>query len=363
MELNSLSLEQKVGQLFFIGIPSPEIDAQTRELLDTVAPGGVCLFARNIKTREQTRKLLDDLRAYLPLDPLLSVDQEGGLVDRLRRIMTPLPAAGLMRTAEQAQILGRIVGEELSILGFNMDFAPVVDVVTEERGKVSNGLYNRAFGNSAEDVVELAGAFNAEICRHGILSCIKHFPGYGATQVDSHEELPIVEITEDEFTSTDLEPYRHLLPVADSVMIAHATYPKLGLQERGPYGKLLPSSLSKAFVTTLLREQLGFEGLAITDDLEMGAIIKNYGIGEACKMAVNAGADMLAICADPVRIVEGYGSVLNAVESGEISESRLNTSLDRIATIKSSLPLPPPFDDSKLDLLSAKTAELCSRLS
>jgi beta-N-acetylhexosaminidase len=363
MDLNSLSLEEKVGQLFFIGIPGPDLDDPTRGLLDTANPGGVCLFARNIRSREQTRKLNGDLTTYLATKPLISIDQEGGLVDRLRRIMTPLPAAGSVRRTEQAQTLGRIVGEELSMLGFNMDFAPVVDVVTEERGRVSNGLYNRAFGSSVEDVVELAGAFNAEIRRQGILSCVKHFPGYGATQVDSHEELPIVEITEDEFTSIDLEPYRQLLPAADSVMIAHATYPKLGLQERGPYGKLLPSSLSRAFVTTLLRERLGFSGLAITDDLEMGAIIKNYGIGEACKMAVNAGADMLAICADPTRIRDGYRAVLEAFKTGEVSEDRLRSSLERIAKIKDLIGPEPAFDNSRLDQLSDQTAELAARLA
>jgi len=363
MDLSALSLEQKVGQLFFIGIPGPELDAQTRELLDDVQPGGVCLFARNIRSREQTRGLNDDLTTYLATQPLISVDQEGGLVDRLRRIMTPLPAAGLLRSVEEVRTLGRIVGEELSILGFNMDFAPVVDVVTEERGKVSNGLHNRPFGSSVADVVELAGAFNSEIRSRGIFSCIKHFPGYGATKVDSHEELPVVDISEEEFDSIDLEPYRQLLTVADSVMIAHSTYPRVGLQEHDQSGKLLPSSLSKAFITTLLRGQLGYKGLAVTDDLEMGAIIKNYGIGQACKMAVNAGVDMLAICADVDRIRAGYRAVLEAVNSGAIAEQRLTDSLERIAAVKDRTATPTAFDNSRLDQLSADTADLVSQLA
>ena len=362
MDLTSLSLEQKVGQLFFIGIPGPELDPPTRKLLDTVRPGGVCLFARNIKSREQTRKLNDDLASYLA-NPLISVDQEGGLVDRLRRIMTPLPAAGLLKSVEDVETLGRIVGEELSILGFNMDFAPVIDVVTEERGKVSNGLYNRPFGSSVADVVELAGAFNSKIRSYGILSCMKHFPGYGATKVDSHEELPIVDIAEHEFNTVDLEPYRQLLPDADSVMIAHATYPNVGLQEEDQNGKLLPSSLSHAFVTTLLRERLGFERLVVTDDLEMGAIMNTYGIGEACKMAVLAGCDMLAICADPSRIVEGFDAVRSATKSGAITEDRLNESMKRISKTKASLTQPLPFDDARLETLSTITAGLIDRVS
>src|SRR4051812_43370783 len=131
MDLTSLSLEQKVGQLFFIGISGPGLDEATRSLLQEVQPGGICLFARNIKTREQTRSLNDSLHDFLRVTPLISVDEEGGLVDRLRRIMTPLPAAGLMRNDEDAAILGQIVGQALSVLGFNMDFAPVVDVVTK----------------------------------------------------------------------------------------------------------------------------------------------------------------------------------------------------------------------------------------
>jgi beta-N-acetylhexosaminidase len=362
IDLNSLPIEQKVGQLFFIGIPGPEIDDATERLLHTVMPGGICLFARNIKVREQTRKLLDDLSSRFPVAPLLSVDQEGGLVDRLRRIMTPMPAAGSLRTANDARQLGSIVGESLSVLGFNMDFAPVVDVVTPERGEHSNGLYNRPFGTSKESVVEFASAFSNGLHDNGILNCLKHFPGYGATKVDSHEELPFVEVSDDELQEVDLMPYREMLPDADAVMVGHTVFPRSSLQEVDESGKLLPSSLSKAFITTLLREQLGYDGLVVSDDLEMGAIIKNYGVGDACKTAVKAGSDMLAICADPERITAGFRAVLAAVGAGEISEARIDESLGRIAEAKTRTSLPPPFDNARLDELSAQTAELVSRL-
>src|SRR5204862_7589865 len=127
---------------FFIGIGGPELDAATKRLLDEVSPGGVCLFARNIRDASQTRDLLDNLREYLPATPFLSVDQEGGVVDRLRRIMTPMPAAKKLRTPDDASELGSIIGETLRILGFNLDFAPVVDVVDEERSKYQNGLFS-----------------------------------------------------------------------------------------------------------------------------------------------------------------------------------------------------------------------------
>src|SRR5688572_16176484 len=130
---NSLSIEQKIGQLFFIGIPGPEFDDATRHLIDDIQPGGVCLFARNIKELGQTRELLDSLHEALKVPPLLSLDQEGGRVDRLRRIMTPMPAASQLRGVEDAAELGDIVGETLRLLSFNMNFAPVVDVIDDGR--------------------------------------------------------------------------------------------------------------------------------------------------------------------------------------------------------------------------------------
>ena len=360
--IDSLSLEQKIGQLFFIGIVGPEIDAPTRELLAEVAPGGVCLFARNIKEASQTRELLDNIRSLLPLTPLLSLDQEGGLVDRLRRVITPMPAASKITSAADAAQFGTIIGETLRILGFNMDFAPVVDVIDDERSKYSNGLFSRTFGHSKEEATFFAGEFLRTLQTNGIVGCLKHFPGLAAAQVDSHEELPVVDISEAELSSTDLFPYRALLRNAQAIMAAHAAFPKHPLQEADQNGKLLPASLSYNFVTTLLRGELRFDGLVITDDLEMGAIIKNYGIGDACKMAVNAGVDMLAICADPDNVREGYNAILNAVSSGEIGLDRIEESLNRIARTKN-LSEPLKFDPDRLETLSNEIAAFNERLN
>ena len=364
-DLRSLPLGQKVGQLFFIGIAGPEIDEATSNLLSEISPGGICLFARNIRERQQTRDLLDSFRRALPVTPFLSIDQEGGLVDRLRRIMTPMPAANKLRTADDAANLAGIISETLLTLGFNMDFAPVVDVIDHARSARTNGLFSREFGRSKDDVVSLAGTFLDTIQKGGIIGCIKHFPGLGGAGVDSHEELPQVTISEEELLSTDVFPYRELLKTGDvnAVMVAHAAFPQLSLQETDKNGKLLPSSLSYNFVTNLLRGELHYDGLVITDDLEMGAIVKNYGIGEACKMAVNAGVDMLAICADPERIREGYNAVLAAVESGEISPERLDQSLSRVAKLKTQLSPPKAFDAERLDRLSQRIADLNEHLN
>lgn len=363
--LDSLSTEQKVGQLFFIGIPGSEIDDPTRELLNEISPGGVCLFSRNIREAEQTRELLDDIRTTLPVIPFLSIDQEGGLVDRLRRLITPMPAASRLAKASDAGELALIIAETLRILGFNMNFAPVVDVIDDERARFSNGLFSRTFGSSKEDVTSFAGEFLRGLSENRVAGCLKHFPGLAAARIDAHEELPVVDITEDELSATDLFPYRQLLSAANvpAIMTAHASYPHHRLQETDQNGKLLPSSLSYNFVTTLLRGELAFDGLVITDDLEMGAIIKNYGIGDACTMAVKAGADMLAICADPDAIRAGYKAVLKSVKDGEIEMTRIAASLERIARVKGHLSEPLAFDRDRLTQLSGKVAELNDQLN
>ncbi len=363
-QILALPIEKKIGQLFFIGLPHTEIDSEAKELLREIAPGGVCLFSRNIHDAEQTRKLTEDIRENISVEPLLSLDQEGGLVDRLRRIIAPMPAPSSFKTPAEAKNLAKITAEIVRLLGFNMNFAPVVDVVDEARSNSSNGLYSRTFGKFKSEVVEYTEEYLDGLQGGGCLGCLKHFPGLGASQVDSHEDLPNVFLTREELYETDLLPYRRLLPTGKiyAVMNAHASFPRLDLQETDNNGKLLPSSLSYNIVTKLLREELGFEGLAITDDLEMGAIVKNYGIGEACQMAILAGEDMLAICANPDSIREGFNAIKDAVKNERISESRIDESLRRIAHLKSLTQPPLPFDKKRLQHLSGKISQLNNQI-
>ena len=359
------AIEEKIGQLFFIGISGPELDDSTTSMLKEIRPGGICLFARNIKTPDQSRELLDGLRDILPFEPFLSIDQEGGRVDRLRRIIAPMPAANRFKGIDDVGVFARINAEVLRLLGFNMNFAPVVDVIDEAREVATNGLYSRAFGCSTESVVALAGKFLDELQSSGIVGCIKHFPGLGAALVDSHDELPSVDVSGEELIKTDLAPYESMIGSgsAKMVMVAHAAYPSLDLQETDQNGRLLPSSLSFHIVTKLLRERIGFGGVAITDDLEMGAIVKNYGIGEACKQAVIAGNDMLAICANEEAVREGFAAVVNAAGDGTITEGRIDESLARIASLRSFLSAPLPYEARRLSDLSSQIADLESRLN
>ncbi len=363
-DTNPLSLEEKIGQFFFIGIPGDTVEPATALLLDEIKPGGVCLFARNIKDATQTRDLLDQVRGKLPIEPFLSIDQEGGLVDRLRRVLTPMPAAAKIADASRAAEQAEIISESLRMLGFNMDFAPVVDVVDGERARFTNGLHSRAYGSSTQDVVAIAGEFLATLQKNGIIGCLKHFPGLGASEVDSHEELPVVPVGQDEFDAVDLYPYRRL--IADggvkAVMVAHAAYPNLGLQENDQNGKLLPSSLSSNVVTKLLRQDIGFDGLVLTDDLEMGAIVKSYGIGEASVMAILAGHDMVCICAGVDAIRESHRVVTEAVESGRIGIDRIDESVARILKLKSELLKPAELELGRISALTDRVARLNENL-
>jgi beta-N-acetylhexosaminidase len=367
LNFEHLSPKQKIGQFFFIGLPGAGIDPTARALLEEIAPGGICLFSRNIKTAAQTRALIEAVRAALPAEPFVSLDQEGGLVDRLRRIVTPMPSVKQITAKgdpEPVRRLAAVTAELARLLGFNLNFAPVVDIIDEEREKFVNGLYSRGFGRSKEDVIRLAGLYLETLQAGGCLGTLKHFPGYGATEVDSHEELPQVNLSPEELFENDLVPYELFLKEKDVsfIMVGHAAYPQIDLQEKDASGRFIPSSLSFNFITKLLRERLGFQNLVITDDLEMGAVVKNYGIGEAAKKAFKAGNDLLLICASPSAIREAFEAVGAAVEKGEISHERIEQSLERIARIKSKLSPPLAFDEQRIAALSGEIknlSELC----
>ncbi len=363
INFETLSPKQKIGQLFFIGLPGTEVDEKTRQLLDEISPGGICLFSRNIKAASETRKLLDDVRDILPVEPFLALDQEGGLVDRLRRIVTPMTSVKNLTADGNSQCvekLGEITAELVRILGFNLNFAPVVDVIDEQREKFVNGLYSRGFGKSKEDVVNFAGKYLDALQKGGCLGTIKHFPGYGATEVDSHEELPKVNLTLEELIENDIVPYRKFIDENKvfAVMVGHAAYPQIEFQETDKNGDFLPSSLSKNFITKLLRGDLNFQNLVITDDLEMGAIVKNYGMGEAAKMALKAGNDQLLICADTDAMTEAFAAVNSAYESGDISIERIEESLARVAKIKSELSPPLEFRQERIEEISEEIKKL-----
>lgn len=368
--LTSLPLEQQVGQFFYIGLPGTELDAETRALLEDVRPGGVIVFGRNVASPVQLRRLLDDVRALLPVAPLCGIDQEGGLVDRLRRICTPMPAARTIRQhgdLAAARALGRITGEVLGLLGFNMNFAPVMSIMTDERDLLSNGLYSRSFGRSPGEVLGYTTVYMRGLQGTGLIGCLKHFPGIGAGEVDTHDEMAVVHLSHEDLIAQDLAPYIELFQREDdrvrAVMVSHGGFPNVDIKRGIAGGLLEPASLSHAISTTLLRHELGYKHLVVTDDLEMGAIAKHCKIEEAVLRAFAAGQDMFLICSHPETIRRGYRGLLQAARDGVVTRERMELSLGRIAETKALAQSPPAFDAARFKALSDEVAALNGKLN
>ena len=368
--LLSLPLERQIGQLLYIGLPGTEFDEEARSLVEEISPGGVIIFGRNVAEPEQVRNLLDSVRAALPNEPLFGIDQEGGLVDRLRKIFTPMPAARVIRQhgdLAAARAHGRITGEVLLRLGFSMNFAPVMSIMTEDRDLLSNGLYSRSFGRSPGEVLGYTMVYLRGLQGTGLLGCAKHFPGIGAGEVDTHQEMPVIHLTHDDLLAQDLAPYIELFQREDNmvkaVMVSHGGFPNIDIHRGIAGGHLVPASINHGIVTGLLREELGYEGLVVTDDLEMGAIAKHCEIEDASLRAVLAGEDMLLICARPDLIRRAYHSLLDAARRGELTRGRIQASLRRIAAFKALTKPPLTFDPKRFQELSGEIAELNRKLN
>jgi beta-N-acetylhexosaminidase len=369
-KLYSLPLEQQIGQFLFIGLPGTELDAQTRDLLTEVQPGGVIIFGRNVAGAEQLRSLIDGVRELVTMPPLFGIDQEGGLVDRLRRIFMPMPSARTIRQhgdLAAARALGRITGEVLRMLGFSINFAPVMSIMTDDRDLLSNGLYSRSFGRSPGEVLGYTTVYLRGLQGAGLLGCLKHFPGIGAGEVDSHEEMPVVQLSHDDLIAQDLAPYIELFQRRDDrircVMVSHGGFPNIDIREEVTGGLLEPASLNYNIVTKLLRQELGYKHLVVTDDLEMGAILRHYEIGDAVVRAALAGEDMLLICATPEKIQRGHEALLEAARDGRLPADRIEASLQRIARTKAIAEEPLPLDLERFKELSDEVLRLNSKLN
>jgi beta-N-acetylhexosaminidase len=356
----SLSLEHRLGQMLFVGIPGPVLDEETRRLLQTVQPGGIILFARNIDQPQQVADLTADIRRLLKVPPLISIDQEGGRVDRLKKISTPMASAQQLRAVDDARIShdhGALTAEMLRLIGLNMNFAPVLDISVHE--EADNALQQRCFGSRTAKVIRLAGAYLEGLQNGSVLGCGKHFPGLGDSVVDSHKELPIVERGEQQLMAEDLQVYLDLFAKLNSqlqvVMVAHAFYPAF---EGTSVKTRIPASLSPRIVTDLLRGKLEFHGMAISDDMEMGAIIETMGFSEAMVQAVLAGEDMILVCQTSSRVEEAAEALVRAAREGQITPRRIEISLNRIARVKSMASSPLAFDSIAFRRVSDRIAEL-----
>lgn len=335
--LSQMTTEEKVAQLFIITpeqLVSGEIHgAQTEpnsalsKSAEKYPVAGFILFARNIKNPAQTRALTKSLSSLTPIPAILAIDEEGGRVARLARnenFFLPkfksMGTVGKTGNIENARGAGQIIGSYLSTFGFTVDFAPDVDVNTNPENIV---IGDRAFGENPQIVADMAGAFLSGLHSTGVKGCIKHFPGHGDTKGDTHAEYVAVTKSWEELKSCELIPFKQNFSVTDSVMIAHVTCTAIDTD--------YPASLSKKLITDKLRGELGYKGVVLSDALDMGAIEKNYGSGEASVLAFEAGNDIILM---PKDFHAGYEAVLEAVRSGRISKERLNESVLRILQLK-----------------------------
>lgn len=278
------------GSLLLLGLDGPELKPDEAALFRRLQPAGYILFSRNIVSPEQTRKLTDDLRDLSVDLPIIGIDQEGGRVTRTKEIAPVLPSAeALAARGDMGKIAdaGALTGELLQLLGFNLNFAPVLDL--DHFPGLANALRGRCWGREPQRVIDFAGQWNRWMRRQSIASCGKHFPACGRAVSDPHHDLPSSPATLDQLLREDVIPYTALMPELDSIMLAHIEFPNIDAD--------FPASLSPKIIRRFLRDQLGFDRqLVMTDDLDMGAITKRYGRGEDVKLAIRAGNDLAMIC-------------------------------------------------------------------
>jgi beta-N-acetylhexosaminidase len=331
-------MSSSVGQLLMTGVPGSVLDAKTAERFRRIQPGAFILFGRNIQTAGQLRKLIDDLRDLSETEPIIAIDQEGGRVSRLKLVGHEPPNANQLRDADDVALIrrhGQITGRLLRMFGFNLDLCPVLDLSFDD--EADNSLKGRCYGNDVAQVLRNAGAFNDALRETGIRTCGKHFPGYSRCPSDAHHELPTVHVSREELEANELAIFRAFatgVGAVDSMMIGHALYPAL---EEGS----TPSSLSEKVITELLRGDVGFGGLVMTDDLDMGAILNHYGLEETMRLAITAGNDMAMIC-HRVDVVE---QALGFLES--VPRAALDRALANVANFKKGMVSPEPWDEAE----------------
>jgi beta-N-acetylhexosaminidase len=368
------SIKRKAGRVLFVGFPGTKLDRHTRKFFSEVQPGGVVLFGRNIESAEQVALLTAQIRDSVDHSVLIGVDQEGGLVDRFREICVPAPSAKAIRNAGQTDLarkFGALSARSLRLLGFNINFAPVLDLAGDNK---DNGLRGRTFGANPSAVSRLAGAYLDGLQTGRIIGCGKHFPGLGGSTVDSHRRLPVVKHSWEEIFERDLVPFMDLMfhrpgERLHSIMVSHAAFPEVSeflqawFRRTGQLPPLeslhqLPATISGNVVMRLLRQALKFDGLVITDDMEMGAVVQTLSVAEASLRAIEAGSDMILICEQAANFVAARDAIVAAVEKGQLPIESLEQAGRRIDRVLDVAGEYEPFDPTEFDMVSHDIDEL-----
>ncbi|HEV3040271.1 MAG TPA: beta-N-acetylhexosaminidase [Candidatus Angelobacter sp.] len=329
--LRSKTLRQHAGQLLIMGLEGQALSGKLRSTLRSLQPGGVILFARNIESPVQTWKLLRDCQSATDQSLFLCVDMEGGTVDRLKKVIAPAPSVENVFATGMAKLFrlhGNIIGLEARALGFNTDFAPVLDLKLEASRPV---LTSRTTSADPQQVVHYAEEFLAGLKDAKVLGCGKHFPGLGEANLDSHDEMPVVKKTWKKAWAEDLMPYRLLRRNLPFVMVAHAAYPAISKDQ-------LPASLSSKWMKGILRDKVGYKGIIVSDDLEMGGVLASGSIEQVAVETLRAGADMFLVCQsldpNPELPVRAYEAIVREAERDHRFAAHVTQAATRVLKFK-----------------------------
>lgn len=326
--IGELSLEEKIGQMLIISNSSTSMNESFKSLLEQIKPGGIIFFKENFTNYEKTKTLIEEIEKTSKIPYLLATDQEGGRVQRLSKLedknITLIPQMkelGKRENKKLAYNVGKVIAEELQVFGINMNFAPVIDVLSNSNNQV---IGDRSFGTSKEIVSELGISLAKGLMDHGVIPVYKHFPGHGNTEVDSHYDLPLISKTKEELLENDLIPFQNAIQNgAEVIMIGHLAVPNISND--------IPASLSKVLISDLLKQEMNYKGLVITDALNMKAITNRYEPKEIYEMAINAGVDLLLMPKDPL---EAMNKIKESIEKGTIKESQIDQSVKKILNLK-----------------------------
>ncbi|MCB2288246.1 beta-N-acetylhexosaminidase [Clostridium sp. CS001] len=329
-KVDAMSLDEKIGQMVVVGFDGYTMNDNINSLIKDNKVGGVILFSKNVENSNQLAALANSIKtsnAQNKTPLFISVDEEGGRVSRMPPEIKKLPSnkvIGKRNDGDFSYNIGKIIGEELKTFGFNMDFAPVLDINSNPDNPV---IGDRSFGNNVDVVNNLGIKTMKGIMDSKIISVVKHFPGHGDTSVDSHIGLPVVNKTLTQLNNFELLPFKEAIKNnVDAIMVSHILLSKLDVD--------FPASMSKVLINDVLRQDLKFQGVIITDDMTMGAIIKNYDIGDASVKSVNAGSDLILVCHGFDNELKVINSLKAAVQNKIITEDRLNESVYRILKLK-----------------------------
>jgi len=321
------ALERQAASLFTVGFYGKTVTPELTGLLAR-GVGGVIFFARNVGTPEEVLELNREIKRVAARPLLLAIDQEGGQVARLKQGFTELPpmrAVGAAGSPALARELGRLIGRELRAVGFDMNYAPVLDIDTNPDNPI---IAARSFGRTPELVTELGLALAAGLQEVGVAACGKHFPGHGDTSQDSHLELPKLPHAMARLEEVELAPFKAAAKAGiASFMTAHVIFEAVDSK--------YPATMSRAVLTGILREKLGYDGMVVTDDVEMKAIADNYGVEEAVLLGLGAGVDHFLCCHTAELAHRAIDAIVKAVESGKLSQSVLDTATRRFNSVRS----------------------------